>query len=541
MEIVDLSKRYTFERILGQGGMGVVHLAFDKRLGRCVAIKRMLAHFAASGTAKKRFLTEAKSIARVHHPNIVLVFDVGRDAEGLFLAMEFVEGGSLLERCRDGVKIPLDEAVDIICQLCDGLSKAHELGIIHRDIKPANVMLTPDGRPKLTDFGLARQELADASISQSGQVLGTLEFMPPEQQRDARDVDPRSDLWSLAATLYQMVTGRRPRVINLGDVDPKLQPILSKALQDAREDRYQTAREFHDALRSSLQSPVPAASTPVELGSGQCPDCRTVNEPHRKFCRECAAPLRIACLKCQVEIPVWDKVCPECGAIQADLLAARQRELAALRTEAEELLGFYAFDRATQCVREMTAEQDRRLQPFKKWAEAFLPKITEEESFAEEKARTLFAEARTHRKAFDYGSAIAALGRVPKPLMTSEMSSFLQRLVAEKDESEKLIAEIRQRVKARQLDDLLPLVSRALELRGDRTDLPRLMKQLQEREQQRIEQQRIEKQRVEQRLEEERDQCYAKAERLLEQGKAKEALGSPQKIIYPVSGWMTRL
>ena len=155
IEIVDLESRYTMEGTLGQGGMGAVLLATDTRLGRKVAIKRILGEAAGNRMAVQRFLTEAKSIAAINHPNIVQIYDYGQAKDGPFLIMEFVDGGSLLDRCRDGA-MPLEDAVAMACQLCDGLAKAHDLGIIHRDIKPANVLLSKDGIPKLTDFGLAK-------------------------------------------------------------------------------------------------------------------------------------------------------------------------------------------------------------------------------------------------------------------------------------------------------------------------------------------------------------------------------------------------
>ena len=180
IQVTDLDDRYITEGVLGKGGMGEVLLATDKRLNRKVAIKRMLGDAAKSQTAVKRFLTEAQSIAALNHPNIVQIYDYGRAADGPFLIMEYVEGSSLLDKCREGA-LELEEAVDLTCQLCDGLGKAHDSNIIHRDIKPANVLLTPDGVPKLTDFGLAKDETADSGLSVTGAVLGTLDFMSPEQ------------------------------------------------------------------------------------------------------------------------------------------------------------------------------------------------------------------------------------------------------------------------------------------------------------------------------------------------------------------------
>ena len=210
MPIVDLSERYTIEGVLGKGGMGEVLLALDTRMGRKVAIKRILGDAVKSRTAVRRFEAEAKSIAALNHPNIVQIYDYGRAADGPFLTMEYVDGGSLLEKCKEGA-LELEEAVELTCQLCDGLGKAHEAGIIHRDIKPANVLLTNDGTPKLTDFGLARQDTADHGQTQVGSVLGTIDFMPPEQRRGATETDARSDLWSLASVRKPTPKGDRRR------------------------------------------------------------------------------------------------------------------------------------------------------------------------------------------------------------------------------------------------------------------------------------------------------------------------------------------
>jgi hypothetical protein len=306
----------------------------------------MLGDGAKSQTAVKRFLTEAQSIAALNHFNIVQIHDYGRDKDGPFLIMEYVGGGSLLDKCRDGA-LPLEEAVELTCQLCDGLSKAHDAGIIHRDIKPANILLTTDGLPKLTDFGLARQRAGDTGQTMAGAVLGTLDFMPPEQRRDATQTDARSDLWSLAATLYQMVTGESPNPIDLDDIPEELRPVISKGLKRKPDARYQTTREFRDALLGCVRSAAPEVATPVanspvsevtvEPVAGECPKCHTKNEASRKFCSNgtCGGPLRVTCLACEIEIPVWDQVCGECGGNQKELLAAKiaeeQRSAAAMR------------------------------------------------------------------------------------------------------------------------------------------------------------------------------------------------------------------
>jgi len=485
MEIVDLAARYAIEGTLGKGGMGEVLLATDNRLKRKVAIKRVLGDMAKSQTAVRRFMTEAQSIAALNHPNIVQVYDYGRDKTGPFLILEYVDGKSLLERCQEGA-IPLEEAVDLTCQVCDGLGKAHDADIIHRDLKPANVLLTKDGVPKLTDFGLARVETGDTGQTMSGAVLGTLDFMPPEQRRDATQADARSDLWSLAATLYQMVTGKTPKIIKFKDVPQSLQDVLGKALEDAKADRYQTAREFKDALRSSLQT---SAHEVADLGEGQCLSCGTKNEGHRKFCKECAVSLRVHCFSCNVEIPVWDKVCSECGTRQLPLLESRRNTMLAQQSQAESLLKNYDFDQATSIAVALRDESDPRLQQLKGWSKLFVEQIETARRQQLERIGTLLSEALQHEQAYDYPSGIHTLQQVPEILRSASIpgqsltpAKLLKRLTETQAEVHRLDELIRQRVKSRQQNGLQEEVDSLLELCPDRSDLQTLKEQLADRE-----------------------------------------------------------
>ncbi len=514
MEIVDLAARYTTEGTLGKGGMGEVLLATDTRLERKVAIKRILGSAARSKTAVNRFLTEAKSIAALNHPNIVQIYDYGRAKDGPFLIMEYVEGSSLLNKCREGA-IPLEEAIDVACQLCDGLSKAHAANIVHRDIKPANVLLTQDGVPKLTDFGLAKDEAADTGMTMAGAVLGTLDFMPPEQRKDAALADNRSDLWSLAATLYQMTTGESPRVIDLDEVPAELRKCIAKALKSKKEDRYQTAVELRDALRLSLQEAVPTVVQQASLGDGECPECHTQNEANRKFCRECAGPLRIKCLKCESEMAVWDNVCGECGGKQQELIDARLSDLQRQRERAEELRSQFEYRTCLEIAKEIFSIQDDRLSQHKVWAEEFAKSVDTEWKQQQDSARQHFDEARKHREVFDYDSAIHAIESIPDAILTSEMRSYLQALESDRTELVSLVSEIRASIQKRDLDQLLPKVDRALKLKADHVDLNTLQQQLMTRKK---------------KLEKKRDDACFEAAVLLADGNARAALELVKKV-----------
>jgi serine/threonine protein kinase/formylglycine-generating enzyme required for sulfatase activity len=483
IDVVDLAARYRIEGTLGQGGMGAVMLATDTRLDRKVAIKRILGEAAANRMAVQRFLTEAKSIAALNHPNIVQIYDYGRAKDGPFLIMEFVDGGSLLDRCRDGA-MPLDDAVAMACQLCDGLAKAHDLGIIHRDIKPANVLLTKDGIPKLTDFGLAKAQAGDHGQTITGAVLGTPDFMPPEQRRDASLVDHRSDLWSLAATVYQMVTGRSPKIIRFDLLPGSLTGLLGKALEEEKAARYQSAREFREALRSGLGGGVSVdRPTPVtgKLQEGQCRACGTVtSDLSKKFCRnpDCGTSLRVTCLKCDTQIPVWDGVCGECGGNQPVLLEARRSDLRAKQAEVESFVQAFAFEDALARAADLAREAHPDLSEFAGWSNAFVASTTAERDRQQVAATDRMREAEAHAAAWDYPAAIQTLESIAEPLRNAAATALLDECVANKNESDTLITSIAERITRRDLDGLLPLVERAVTMRGDRKDLIKIGSQL---------------------------------------------------------------
>jgi sulfatase modifying factor 1 len=420
MKLEDLSERYTEEGVLGKGGMGEVIRATDTRLGRKVAIKRILGKAARSKTAVARFLTEAKSMAELSHPNIVQIYDYGRATGGPFLIMECVQGGSLLDKCKAG-PIELDEAVNIFGQLCDGLAKAHAAGIIHRDIKPANVLLTEDGIPKLTDFGLAKDGAADTGMTMEGAVIGTLDFMPPEQRQAAELTDHRSDLWSLAATFYQMLTGEPPRVIDLDLLPPAIRPALAKALKSKKADRFQSAVEMREAI---LQAHSGKMDTSRSLGEGECPQCATRNLPDRKFCRECSVKLQVSCLKCEQDMAIWDKGCGVCGAQQQPLVKKRFDQLQKKHDAAEKCLQELNFEEAETEASVIAAEEDSRLQNFQIWHEEFSQRLVDTRKTEHERLKELLEEAKTHEENWDYKASARSLNRVNKQLEDHELKNL---------------------------------------------------------------------------------------------------------------------
>lgn len=215
---------YVIQRELGRGGMGVVYLATDERLGRQVAIKALPPALASDPSRLERFEREARTLASLSHPNLAGIYGVEEQSGAKYLILEYVNGETLEERLDRG-PLPVDEAVELAVQIAAGVEAAHEAGIIHRDLKPANIVITPDGVAKVLDFGLARSDGSDSSSASpdaetvttpsprsptiEGAILGTAAYMSPEQARGRR-VDKRSDIWSFGIVLYEMLVGQSP-------------------------------------------------------------------------------------------------------------------------------------------------------------------------------------------------------------------------------------------------------------------------------------------------------------------------------------------
>ena len=203
-----LDGRYAVTARIAHGGMATVYLAMDTRLDRQVALKVMHAELARDEEFVRRFIGEAKSVARLSHQNVVAVFDQGSDGPFLYLAMEYVPGRTLKELLRERGRFSPAAALDIMAGVLDGLAAAHASGIVHRDVKPENVLLTADGRLKVADFGLARAQAA-AGHTRAGLLIGTVAYLPPEQVTGG-STGPRSDVYSAGVVLFELLTGRQP-------------------------------------------------------------------------------------------------------------------------------------------------------------------------------------------------------------------------------------------------------------------------------------------------------------------------------------------
>jgi serine/threonine protein kinase len=201
---------YDLMEKIAEGGMGTIWKGRHRSTGETVAVKIMSSQMGGNAVLLKRFEQEFRAASRLDHPNIVRALDYGESGATPYLVMEFVDGESLGRRIERDGRIPEVDAIRIIAQVAQGLHRAHKQGLVHRDVKPDNILVTPDGTAKLADLGLVKETDTDLNLTKTGRGLGTPHFMAPEQFRDAKNAGPRCDIYSLGATLYQMVTGELP-------------------------------------------------------------------------------------------------------------------------------------------------------------------------------------------------------------------------------------------------------------------------------------------------------------------------------------------
>jgi DNA-binding beta-propeller fold protein YncE/predicted Ser/Thr protein kinase len=309
-----LADNYEIIKEVGRGGMGVVYLAQDRRLTRRVAIKELL----ISGQSVMpdevenviaRFQREAQAAAKLQHPAIVSVYEYLREGDAHYMVMEFLEGKSLQHYIDQRKSFTVEQTVDIATQVCSALDYAHAHQIVHRDIKPDNVLLLDNGKVKLMDFGVARHVGEVSKLTQAGTTLGTIAYISPEQLCDSRLVDGRSDLFSLGAMLYEMLTLRTPfdggnvgstimKIMSEEPVPPRqmnpniparLEAVILRSLRKSPDERFQRAAEMAQALQNALRQDAGAAPQPraVQLNVVTCRSCGTGIPGGRGPCPKC--------------------------------------------------------------------------------------------------------------------------------------------------------------------------------------------------------------------------------------------------------------
>jgi hypothetical protein len=360
--------KYVLVRPLGRGGAGVVHLAYQKELKRFVALKLLRND---EPDMADRFVHEAQIAARLRHPNIVAVYEIGKHLNVSYIALEYVEGVSLDQRGR----LPFRKSVQILRDVAGALQAAHDRGVIHRDLKPGNILLGREDRPIVTDFGLAREVTAAGDRTEKGIVVGTPAYMSVEQAVGERDLDGRSDVASLGSVMYELLTARQPyrgatqvdialAVINqipmkprhlVPDIPDALEAICLKAMAKRREDRYPTMKAFAEDLQRWLEGEPVLAK----------PTGRVVATVRRLSKNKTSTLIVAAAIVVVLAAGFSSIVALRVSHRRGLLLEAQDHEAAGRLTEALRIFGQLPearaqADRLRQAIRAKEAEQQRR-------------------------------------------------------------------------------------------------------------------------------------------------------------------------------------
>jgi serine/threonine-protein kinase len=339
------------EELLGQGGMARVYRGRQENLDRQIAIKVLPPYYAADPAFIERFKLEARAMAQLAHPNIVIIHDTGEESGRLYIIMEYVAGGTLRKKIAAGM--PMSEITRIVNEVASALTYAHSRGIVHRDVKPVNVLMDTNGRAVLSDFGIAKILQTSAVLTQSGAGVGTPEYMSPEQCRGNSTVDARADIYALGVMVYEMLTGHTPFEADSYTalahshiyeavpppsqrnprISPAVQAVVLKALEKNPADRFQSATDMALALEQAAdaQQPLPRASDRQAGGATvMCPRCKQQNSPYQRFCSTCGAALPapqkapsgpypketgswIDCPVCKAPNQAYNRFCTTCG------------------------------------------------------------------------------------------------------------------------------------------------------------------------------------------------------------------------------------
>ena len=329
-----LFDHYSIYSKIGDGGMGVVYLARDKRLDRFVAIKRLNIQTQSIPALRQRFLCEARAVAALSHVHIIHIYALGEDDDGPYIVMEYISGPDDPEVQKEaligGLNKPnppltldqyvskhgqytLDDAVTLVSKIGKAVSYAHASGVIHRDLKPSNILLDKTNEPKIVDFGLARlMHKEESDITVPGEKLLSLGYGAPEQETDARHSDERADVYGLGGLLYFLLTGQNPRFFREQDIPVQIREVMLKALATDKEQRWPSAQAFIDALaqaRERTKIEMPTVKT-----TWRCKWCDAINPLTLKYCAECGWDGTEACPECGADSFMGVQYCGSCGA-----------------------------------------------------------------------------------------------------------------------------------------------------------------------------------------------------------------------------------
>jgi serine/threonine protein kinase len=466
--------KYVVMEVLGRGGMGVVYRALDNQLGREVAIKTLTRGVADDPEMLARFYEEGRKTARLKHPHIVTVYDLGEENGIPYIVMERVEGDSLEKLIRDNSPLSVMDRLRIVGEMCEALGYAHSSNVIHRDVKPANIFVEPSGNSKLLDFGIARLEKRsqELSLTRTGHIVGTVPYIAPERLKD-KFIDGRSDIFSIGVVLYQLLTGQlpfsgedyvlmqkimsepHPPLSSLCDYTPPgVEAIVDKSLAKLPDDRYQTAEEMAADIDSVIEDLRQQEVVDLVPKARQLLEVRDLTR---------ARIVLQQVLKVQSRNTEARELLSE---VQRQL-GRRQRDerLEQVRQQAEEALRNREFDEGISVLKEGLALDSANAQLL-----ALLEK-TKDEKKKKEQIDELVRRVDNARRRGDYQSAIAsAQEALNVDKANSKLISLCSSLVAEAEQVQRktqariLLDDARRHLQGRSFERVLEILVRVEEL-----------------------------------------------------------------------------
>lgn len=435
------------------GGMGVVYHAQDTLLGVDVAIKRMQRNLLGDPAAEKRFIQEARTQIRLSHPHIVRMYTINEDSHGPWMVLEWVDGQTLQALSEIGERPAREEAVQWVLQIAAALHFAHVRGFVHRDVKPGNILLrTADRQPLLTDFGLVVDKRAlhgNSSISLPGVVLGTIDFMAPEQAHGSADLDHRADQWALGAVLAWLLTGKTMRVLRQENLPQHLREVVLKATEEDPQDRFRDLAEFAETLKTAATGPAaepsrtrPATTDVAQTASpdaiaasgapGKCWQCGHSNPEDAEFCVGCGKSIRDLCLNpaCRHSIGVWQRFCAKCGTDQPRQREERQQQVI---DRCHVILGLLEQQRYDLALAELQQLESQNATDRLRLLLGPAAGLRAEAERVRNDVQRVIDAALEAGTACNYAEALQSLGQIPKDLWPVEADKW-QRAAAELQE-----------------------------------------------------------------------------------------------------------
>jgi len=463
--------RYRIDKLLGQGAMGSVYLAFDTQLERPVALK--VPKFAAQESPDliERFLREARSAAVLQHANICQVYDVGQIDGTYFITMAFIEGRPLTDFVDPQKPVSERQACLLIRKVASALDEAHRKGIIHRDLKPANVMVNQRGEPVVMDFGLARRldRTGDVRATQDGTIMGSPAYMSPEQVRgEMAEIGPQTDIYSLGVTLYELLTGSLPFRGSLtavlgqiladappppstlrAELNPALEAICLKMLAKSRGERFASMADVVQALTQVLQQ---TAGSDAAVTASQKP---TTTAPAIAASMSASAPVR-SVVKSPVTKPSGED----------------------LRAQAVKLLAEHQYAHVLPLLKKMAAGTDPDQQTDAAWAKEQIPKARSGDENMRRQAEAAVQVARQLIGRHDYADAIKTLEQMPARFRTEELRQVLEAATEAQQELDQLQIDIDEALSQKRFKELKAAVRRFRELKPAHAKMKQLWQDL---------------------------------------------------------------